>query len=474
MRIVIAGGSLAGLSAALFLARSGCAVTVLEADDSPTPSAMPREDRWFRRGTPHSSQAHNFGSGFLREYRRRAPDLIEQLVTGGSILRTVDELLPPTLTDRSPQPGDEELEVLSARRPFVEWTLRRLVLAEPAVTCRLGVHVRSVTSRLRDGIPHVTGVVTSDGEHIDADVVVDACGRRSQLGSWLKGIGARPPLIAEEPCNQVYVGRYYLLDEDATPPRPNNGFVVVSPLTFGAVLIFPGDNGVLQCAAGFLPEDAAMKPIREPERFHRVISSMPATKPWIEQARPIGDVVTMGSLRNSLVRIVTEGTPHVTGLHAIGDARCTTNPQYGRGVGHAAIDAGALVDVLAAAPDDPVQQTLSMDAEATRMLEPSFRDSALMDRVRGVTWAAGMRGEQPRFDPPELGEVAQLQQRAMVASATDATFWRAATRCGMLLDPPGGWRSDAELLAIAHGVDLSAASPPALPTRADVLAMLEG
>ena len=43
------------------------------------------------------------------------------------------------------------------------------------------------------GIPHVTGVRTTDGEELRADLVIDCSGRRSALPDWLEALGAPAP-----------------------------------------------------------------------------------------------------------------------------------------------------------------------------------------------------------------------------------------------------------------------------------------
>lgn len=473
MSVTIVGGSIAGLSAALFLARAGRTVTILEADETPTPDAMGPADLWFRSGTPHGAQAHNFISGFVQEFRRRAPEVIDALFAGGAIHRRPEDVMPLSLTDRELRPGDEQLELINARRPFVEWTLRRFVFAEPNVTWRPGVRVRGVDAVERAGIPHVTAVVTESGKRIASEAVIDATGRRTRIEAWLGEIGARPSRISAHPCEQLYFTRYYLLRPDAVPPRPNMGFVVVNPLPFGAALVFPGDQGVIQCAIGCLPDDEPMKSVRDPARFHSFVSQLPATKPWLELADPISEVAVMANLQNHLRRTVSEGRPHVTGLFPTGDAWLTTNPQFGRGVAHAVMDAGAIADALCAT-EDPLEQALRVDAEADRILEPSFRDSAMNDRLRTVAWRAGLEDRAPVFSP-ELRPAAELQQRALVASQQDPEFWRVSGRCSMLLDPPGAWRDDPAWRERIHSIELP--EPPASDaagTRDRLLALLDG
>ncbi len=55
-------------------------------------------------------------------------------------------------------------------------------------------HVRFDEASWKDGhVRRVTGVHTSGGD-VDADLVVDASGRRSSAASWLQSIGARQPV----------------------------------------------------------------------------------------------------------------------------------------------------------------------------------------------------------------------------------------------------------------------------------------
>jgi hypothetical protein len=51
----------------------------------------------------------------------------------------------------------------------------------------------------------------------------------------------------------------------------------------------------------------------------------------------------MAGLHNTMRRLVAGGAPVVTGLHAVGDSVCTTNPTQGRGrVTHAQLRTAAM------------------------------------------------------------------------------------------------------------------------------------
>ena len=76
---------------------------------------------------------------------------------------------------------------------------------------RRGVTVSELLTgtRAAPGVPHVTGVRTSDGEHIACDLVVDAMGRRSELPRWLAALGARPATEEAEDSGFTYYTRYF-------------------------------------------------------------------------------------------------------------------------------------------------------------------------------------------------------------------------------------------------------------------------
>ncbi|MCE0766119.1 hypothetical protein LWC35_24915 [Pseudonocardia kujensis] len=125
---------------------------------------------------------------------------------------------PPTLTDRTPRPGDEDLQFVTGRRPVVEAVLAELAGTEPGVEVRRGTKVAAVATGASalGGVPHVTGVVTTVGEMLPADLVVDATGRRTRAASWLAAVGARPPREESEDRGFVYYTRFFRGD---SPPR---------------------------------------------------------------------------------------------------------------------------------------------------------------------------------------------------------------------------------------------------------------
>ena len=119
--------------------------------------------------------------------KRSCRTMQEALERAGAARFDLVNPLPPFFTDRAPRPIDEKLWTLTARRPVGEWVFANAAQHAPRVTIRRGVGVDAllIGPSAIDGVPHVAGVRTSDGEELRADLVVDATGRQSRSPQWL-------------------------------------------------------------------------------------------------------------------------------------------------------------------------------------------------------------------------------------------------------------------------------------------------
>jgi 2-polyprenyl-6-methoxyphenol hydroxylase-like FAD-dependent oxidoreductase len=371
MRFVVAGGGVAGLAAALAVARAGHDAVVLERDvvdaDGSPGGAFDVE----RRGIPHYFQPHAFLPRGRRLLSDWASDVLDALLEAGADPQDL------ALKLRGPrQPGDEDLVYLWVRRPLIEWALRRAAAAEPAVEIRAGVRVTGLLMG-ENGAPRAAGVAVHDGDPVRGDVVVDALGRYRCPASW--------PRAAGEPTDSgaVYYCRYFELAEGVEHleapilnPRGDLGYMAFNTFrgdnrTFAVILLVPAADHelrVLRHEHAWRAACAAITPLD-------VMTSA-------DYARPITDVMPMGGLMN----VDRTGDPLVPGILAAGDAFCHTDPAFAYGLSFALAHARALADAIAEAPDvDAIVERYRADAG------PEARErhalACATDAARSLRWS---------------------------------------------------------------------------------------
>jgi 2-polyprenyl-6-methoxyphenol hydroxylase-like FAD-dependent oxidoreductase len=336
VKFVVAGGGVAGLAAALALARAGHDAVVLERDrvdpDGSPGAAFDVE----RRGIPHYFQPHAFLPRGRRLLSQWAPDVLDALLAAGADPQD----LALKLQGRR-QRGDEDLVYLWVRRPVIEWALRRAAAAEPAVEIRAGVRVAGLLSS-ENGAPRALGVRVDGGDPVRADIVVDALGRYRCPPGW--------PRAAGDPTDSgaIYYCRYFELaegvehlDAPILNPRGDLGYMGFNTFrgdnrTFAVILLAPAADHelrVLRHEDAWQAACAAITPLN-------VMTSA-------DYARPITGVMPMGGLMN----VDRTGDPLVSGIIAVGDAFCHTDPAFAYGLSFALAHAKALSDATAEAPD---------------------------------------------------------------------------------------------------------------------------
>src|SRR5215471_3889553 len=291
-RIVVVGAGFCGLGTALLLARDGHDVTVLERDERAVPgSARAAWDSWTRKGVAQFHQPHNFMPGLRALLEAELPDVQESLRAAGAAKFDLLAALPPFWTDKSPRVIDAKLWTLTARRPSGEWVFRDAASREPRLTLRSGVDVESLVAHeaRAAGVPHVAGVITREGETLRADLVVDATGRGSKSSKWLVALGAATPYEEAEDCGFTYYTRYFR----GKIPAPRS--VPLTPFGTVSLLTLPGDNDTWSITFFTASDDKAMRRLREPDVWTRVVRAFPLHSHWLD-GEPITEIVTMSGI----------------------------------------------------------------------------------------------------------------------------------------------------------------------------------
>ena len=332
---------MAGLFAARVLSDHFEQVTLLERD--------PVQDQpESRRAQPQTRHLHGVLTRGLLIINELFPGLDKILVDGGAIIDDAGEAMRWYQFGGFKVQGPTGLPGILVSRPFLEWHIRRRVLALPNVSLRSScvVHepILSAEGKAVVGVKVRNQENGKSEESLSADLTVDTSGRGSSTPTWLKRLGFEPPVEREVKVRVGYATRLYqrhpdhlmgarLLMISPTPP-------VGKRLTY----LFPIENDRWVVTAGGWAGDY---PPADEQGFLEFIRSLPIPDIYniLTKAKPLTDIITYrfpSSLRRHYENLKIFPARYLV----MGDAIASFNPVYGQGMSSAAMQAQVLKKVL--------------------------------------------------------------------------------------------------------------------------------
>jgi 2-polyprenyl-6-methoxyphenol hydroxylase-like FAD-dependent oxidoreductase len=451
----------------MLLAAEGCDVAVIEKDPQKPPTSCHEAwDSWPRSGVSQFRQAHYMQARFRHILDAELPLVRDRLEELGGRRYNVVAALPRSLPDRSFRDGDERFETITGRRPIVESAFALEAEECPEVQIHRGAAVAELVpgESAQPGVPHVRGVRTAEGVVMEADLVIDAMGRRSKLAEWSLESGARAPYEEASDAGFAYYTRHYRARDGKVPDWRGP---IGSDVGTIRIVTLPGDNDTWTLALVPLAGDTPFKALKHNQVWERVARSVPHVAHWTD-GEPLGDVIPMAGVLDRRRRTVVDGHPVITGLVAVGDAWACTNPTAGRGIALGLAHAVALRDTVRACPDDPAQLVELFDLLTEETLTPWYHDQVNRDNQRAANLRAEIEGRPP--EGPGDDPVANL----MLAARADPEAARAFLDVFSCLALPSevlnrpGMREKVDSLASSSGP-----LGPAGPTREQLIALTQ-
>lgn len=462
-RIVIAGGGICGLTGAMMLADDGHDVVVLERDPAPPPGSPDEAFEWQRHGVAQFGLGHWMqarGTSILRDAAPSAMALLRD--NGGFEFNLASFLL--SLQGETPTDDDARFDLLTGRRSTIEWALATAAADHPGIKVRRGVAIDGLVADHTGGVPHVTGLRLADGQVIDADLVVDATGRRSPTPRWLEDIGAAAPVETGEDSGFAYYGRYYRSDDGATPAMVAP---LLTPVGSFSVLTLPADNGTWSLTLYGMADDAPLRRFRDEDVFDRVVSELPLHAHWLD-GEPLTEIKSMAGGVDRERAFVVDGMPCATGLLSVADAVACTNPSLGRGMTLGLMHMEMLRESIRDHASDPMALALEFHERTQAELKPYHEATTTTDRRRVNAMRLARDGETPTLTPEE-----QIAETMLAHASSDPVMTRAVAQiigCTALPDEVIGQPGVLErAMELAAGPALEPAPGPDRPQLLELI-----
>lgn len=355
---IVIGASMAGLLAASALSKHFEKVTLLERD--------PVQDQpESRKGQPQTHHIHALLAQGLEIIKDYFPGIDDELKAGGAFIGDMAQTVNWYQYGGYRKRFVSGLISMTMSRPFLEYHVRRRLLALPNVTLIASCAVNElltnpertrvlgvkVTRRAEQNTlaPALTGGVR---ETFEADLVVDTSGRGSAAPKWLESLGYKRPPEVEVKISVGYSTQVYrrtIQDSDAISIEMISASAPAE--TSGAFLFPIEDNRWIMTAGG----QAGNYPPTDQAGLLEFVRNMPVPDVYniISKSEPLSEIMTYrypSSLRHDYHRL----TRFPEGYLVMGDAIASFNPVYGQGMTSSAMQSRVLDETL----QKPSQQSV--------------------------------------------------------------------------------------------------------------------
>ena len=396
---------------------------------------------------------------------RHFPHLVERLREQGGLEINLAHAFVDLVPGSTHRADDGRFSTVTARRRTFDWLWANALADEPAISACRGVPVVGLLrgAEVEPGVTHVTGVGWPTGP---------SCAPTSS--SMPAGV-AHPSLR----CSQTSVRRSCPpTSTTAGSPTPAATTAPAtatcpsckrrsSPHGLHSLLTLPADRTTWAVTVYTRADDRAMRPVRHPDVFERVLRACPLHGHWID-GDPIRDIASMNGIANRVRRFVVDGVPVATGLVALGDAHQCTDPSLGRGMTMGLMHTEVLRDVLREHDAGSAELAVAFDAATQAVIGPWYDATVHNGQLRLAEMGAATCGEP--FTPEGPAAIAMALGRAKSVDEDAARWFAELLSC---LTTPEELFSRPGVLARVIEIDARAdRTPMPGPDRAELLALV--